>query len=93
MLLGKLIKELRDESNAVETVIALGDLGLLLRVEKVAADNDLRFGEAVTRAVGQFTAHADADQWTQLMSVINRADDPGSAALKQMLNVALPHGG
>jgi len=90
MLLGTLLDKLRDETFAVETVINLGDLGLLLRVEKVAADHNLGFGEAVTQTVHNFTANADADQWVQLMSTINRADDPGSAALIQMLNVALP---
>ena len=90
MLLGTLLDKLRDETFAVETVINLGDLGLLLRVEKVAADHNLGFGEAVTQTVHNFTANADADQWVQLMSTINRADDPGGAALIQMLNVALP---
>jgi len=90
MLFGALLDKLNDETLAVETVISLGDLGLLMRVEKLAADNDLGFGEAVTHAVRNFTANADADHWVQLMSTVNRAEDPGAAALKQMLLVTLP---
>lgn len=90
MLLGTLLDQLKDEAFARETVINLGDLGLLLRVEKVATDKDLKFGEAVTHTVHNFTANADADHWVQLMSAVNQADDPGAAALKQMLEVALP---
>lgn len=92
MLLGKLLDSLGDETFAVETIIKLGDLGLLSHVEQIAANNDLSVGEVITQAVRQFAAHADADQWVQLMSLINKAEDPGSAALKQMLNVALPRG-
>lgn len=90
MLFGTLLEKLNDKAFAVETVINLGDLGLLVRVEKVATDNGLEFGEAITQTVHNFTANAGADQWVQLMSTINRAEDPGGAALKQMLEIALP---
>jgi hypothetical protein len=90
MMLGTLLDRLNDEAFAHESVLNLGDLGLLLRVEQVAADHGLKLGEAVTHAVHSFTANADADHWVQLMGAINQADDPGSAALKQMLEVALP---
>jgi len=91
MLFGTLLEKLSDEAFAVETVISLGDLGLLVRVEKIATDNGIRIGEAITQTVHTFTAKADADHWVQLMGTINRAEDPGGAALKQMLEIALPH--
>jgi hypothetical protein len=90
MLFGTLLEKLNDEAFAVEAVINLDDLGLLLRVEKVAAEHGLGVGEAITQAVHSFTATADADHWVQLMSTINQAEDPGGTALKQMLEVALP---
>jgi hypothetical protein len=90
MLLGTLLERLNDETFAHESVLNLGDLGLLLRVEQAAADEGLKLGEAVTQAVHRFTATADPDHWVQLMGAINQAEDPGSAALKQMLEVALP---
>jgi len=90
MLLGTILERLSDEAFAQESVLNLGDLGLLLRVEQAATDKGLRFGEVVTRAVHEYTANADADHWVQLMGAINKAEDPGSAALKQMLEVALP---
>lgn len=90
MLLGALLDQLSDETFALETVLNLGDLGLLLRVEQAAAQGGLGIGETVTQTVHNFTANADADHWVQLMSVINRADNPGAAALKQMLEIALP---
>ena len=91
MLLGALLEKLNDQAFAVEAVLSLGDLGLLMRVEKMAAENNLDVGEVVSQSVHNFTAHADADQWVQLMSVINRSDDPGGAALKRMLETALRH--
>lgn len=90
MLFGTLLEKLSDETFAVETVINLGDLGLLIRVEKVAADHGLRIGEAIIQVVHNFTATADADHWVQLMGTINRSEDPGGAALKQMLEISLP---
>ena len=91
MQFGALLEKLHDETFAVETMINLDDFGLLLRVKKVAADHGLGVGEAITQAVHNFTAIADADHWVQLMSSINQAEDPGGAALKQMLEFALPH--
>ena len=85
MLIGALLEKLSDEVFAIETLINLGDLGLLVRVEKVATES-----EAIIQTVHNFTAKADADDWMQLMSTINRAEDPGGAALKQMLEIALP---
>jgi hypothetical protein len=90
MLLGTLLDKLNDEAFAVETVLGLGDLGLVARVKNLAAEHGIGFGEVVTRTVHNFTANAGSDHWVQLMGTINRADDPGGAALKQMLEIALP---
>lgn len=90
MLFGALLEKLNDQAFAVETMINLDDLGLMLRVEKVAAVHGLEIGETITQAVHNFTATADADHWVQLMSAVNQAEDPGGSALKQMLEFALP---
>ncbi|HUS97256.1 MAG TPA: hypothetical protein VMX97_10985 [Hyphomicrobiaceae bacterium] len=90
MLLGSVLDRLSDESFALETLIGLDDLTLLARVKGLAADQDITIGEAIIQTVRRFTANADADHWVGLMSTINRTEDPGQAALRQMLEAALP---
>ena len=89
MELGTLLDKFNDEAFAQETMLRIGELGLIAKVNQVAAERGLAFGEVITHAVHSFTGHADSDHWMQLMSAINRTDDPGAAALKQMLEVAL----
>lgn len=90
MLLGTVLEKISNEAFALETVVRLGDFTLLSRLRSTAEAHDLTLGQAVTAAINGFNARADADSWLQLMSTINRADDPGGAALKLMLEVSLP---
>ncbi len=90
MLLGTILAQLSDETIALETVTGLGDLTLLAHLQNAADDQNQTLGAVITAAVNHFTANADSDQWVQLMSKVNQSDNPGGAALKQMLQMSLP---
>jgi hypothetical protein len=90
MLLGGLLNRLSDEAVALELLMDLDDLALLSRVQTAADAHGMTPGEVITSAVNHFTRHADSDRWLQLMTTINQSDNPGGAALKQMLGTELP---
>jgi hypothetical protein len=89
MVLGDLIRTLSDGGAAAEALIACGDLTLAVRVEDTAA----RFGEAMGDyaggAVRRFANMADDEDWLALVTALERADEPGHACLRHMLEWAL----
>lgn len=89
MLLGTLIRELEDETTAMETLVALGDLALLAKVESAAACDDLTPGAFAARAVAIFANSASDEDWVTLFGKLGRAEDPGAACLSQMLAFSL----
>lgn len=89
MLLGDLIARLEDEIVAMETLVSLGDLPLMMRVEAAAAARDLTVGEFAAEAVGLFSSQASDEDWLSLVGAMGQADDPGRACLKRMVEFAL----
>jgi hypothetical protein len=89
MLLGTVITHLQDEAVALDTLLAIGDLALLARVRDAAEVEGLALGEFISDAVGQFIQGADDEAWLALMTSASRAEDPGSAGLKCMLDHTL----
>lgn len=89
MLLGQVLERLGDETFAAETLVALGDLPLMVAVEEAGQ----RFGESApfyaAGATRRFAAFASDDDWLALMTALERADDPGAACLRQMLDWSL----
>ncbi len=85
MLLGQVLQQLGDEAIAAETLMAMGDLPLVVEVEAVGR----KYGENVPAyAVGamrRFEAFASDDDWLALMTALERADNPGAACLRHML--------
>ncbi len=90
MLLGTLIDQLSDEMVALQTLIDLQDLSVLARLNLVAEDHGLTLGETIIKAINTFSSNANPDSWAQLMSKLNSADDPGSVALKHILEEVFP---
>lgn len=89
MLLGTLIRDLEDETRAMETLVALGDLPLLAQVETAAARDGLTPGAFAAQAVAIFANSAGDDEWVSLVGKIGRAEDPGAACLSAMIAFAL----
>ena len=89
MLLGDVIAGLDDEAAAMETLVSLGDLALLRRVEEAAAEHALTPGEFAAQAVDTFSSRASDEDWVSLIGVMGRTADPGQACLKAMVEFAL----
>lgn len=89
MLLGDVIARLDDEAAALETLVGLGDLALLARVEAAAAEGSLTPGEFAAQAVEIFSSQASDEDWVSLVGVMGRTDDPGQACLRRMVEFAL----
>ena len=89
MQLGDLIRRLQVESVAADALSSLGDVTLLARVASMAARLEEDPGAYVAAGVGRFMAYADDETWLRLIGDVERADDPGAAALKRMVVWAL----
>lgn len=89
MQLGTLLARFDDKSVALETLLAMDDLPLMLRVQTAAEVAGTDVGAWAHEAVGRFIATADAERWLGLMTVCSNAADPGLAALRRMIEVAL----
>lgn len=89
MLLGDLIARFDDNAVAMETLLAIGDLSLVARVEEAAAREGVTPGEFAVSAGHRFCDGASDDDWVSLIGVMSRTDDPGTVCLKKMLEFAL----
>lgn len=85
MLLCDVIRQLEDESILTETVLRMGNLGLLTRLRERAAENDLSIGRYASWAVRTYADNAPPDEWMTLLGVLGRTDDPGAACLRRVL--------
>lgn len=89
MNLGTLMTHLSHETDAAAALDALGDLLLLQEVTAMGERHDEAPGEYVANASRRFAAQAGDEDWLALMTAMERADDPGRAALDRMLQWAL----
>ena len=90
MLLGTVISQMQDETVALDTLLALDDLVLLARVREAGDAHSVALGEYVSDAIGRLINRADDEAWMALMTAAARAEDPGGAGLKCMLEHDLP---
>lgn len=89
MHLGTLIARLESEDSAALALEALGDIVLFTAVSKAGARYEETPGAYVAGAVARFSDGAGDEDWVGLIGVIERAEDPGQAALVRMLRWAL----
>lgn len=89
MLLGDVIAGLDDEVHAMQTLIGLGDLALVVRVEQAATGEGLTPGAFAARAVQLFSSQASDEDWVSLIGVMGQTADPGQACLRKMVEFAL----
>ena len=71
----------------------LDDLALVRRASEAAREDALDLGSFVSIAVRRYLNQAPPDEWTSLMSAMERSDNPASALLKRALASALDHEG
>lgn len=83
MLLGDVIASLTDETTATQTILDLGDLGLLAEMRKRADENGVSLGAYAAWTVRTYADNASSDEWTSLIGALGRSDDPGVTCLRR----------
>ena len=83
MLLGDILTRLSDETTAVETILAYGDLMLLAAAKERAAADGLDLAACVTQTVQRYTHEASDEEWVTLLGLLNRSPNPGATCLKR----------
>lgn len=89
MLLGQVIRNLSDEATAAETLLSLGDLALVARIETVRGAHNETAGAYAANAVARFADAAGDEDWLALMNRLERSDDPAAACLHMMIDWSL----
>ncbi|TPN51515.1 hypothetical protein [Mesorhizobium sp. B1-1-7] len=89
-MLGNLIASLEDPRVAMGLVEAFDEPVLLTRLAAAAEASGRLPAEIVGSAVRNFLDTASDDHWTQLIGLMNRAKDPGLAAMRAILEKSLP---
>ena len=89
-MLGSLVASLDDPIVAMNLAAALDEPALFARLAAVADAAGLLPADLMASAVRNFLETAANDHWVQLIGIMNRAEDPGLAALRAILTKALP---
>jgi hypothetical protein len=89
-VLGKLIDSLDDPVVAMNLVAALADPELEARLANAAEAEGRPIADVVATIVRNFLNAASDDHWVRLIGIMNRAKDPGLAALRAILASELP---
>lgn len=89
MHLGALIARLENENDAAETMEALGDAVLYAEASAAAQRYGESPGEYLAASVGQYAAEAGDEEWLGLVAAMERAADPGRAAIVRILKWAM----
>ena len=89
-MLGNLIASLDDPKVAMNLLAALDEPALLMRLAVAAEESGRPPVDIVGSVVRNFMETAPDDLWTQLIGIMNRAEDPGLTAMRAILEKALP---
>lgn len=89
MHLGEVMRGLEHDGDAAAALAALGDIVLLAEVQAMATAYDEEPGEYVANASRRFALSASDETWLALMTAMERAADPGKAAVAHVLRWAL----
>jgi hypothetical protein len=90
IMLGALIASLDDPKVAERLLGALDSPVLSRRLGEAAAREGAVVAQVMASAVRYFLETASEDHWVQLIGIMNRAEDPGLAAIRAILAKALP---
>lgn len=85
MHLGSIMEHLREEGAAAEALLALGDIVLIAEVDRVRRQHDEDVGEYVTGAVQRFANLGSSEDWLQLMTRMEKSENPAATCLAMML--------
>jgi hypothetical protein len=90
IMLGKLMDSLDDPKVALGLIAAMNEPLLHARLAAAADTARRPPADVVASTVRGFLDCASDDDWVQLVGIMNRADDPGLAALRAILEKTLP---
>lgn len=85
MTLGDVLTHLRNDGEAAELILALGELSLLASARQRAEADGVDLATYARGAVQRYAAEASDDEWVSAMGALGRAFDPGMAFLKRAL--------
>ena len=88
-MFGTLVARLDDPDVAAAVVSAIADPRLTARLELTATEAGVPVADVMATAVRSFLDTASDDQFVQLIGAMNRAEDPGMAAVGLILRAAL----
>jgi len=89
-MLGNLIASLDDPNAAMAVIAAIDEPALVARLAAAADASGRSPADIVGSAVRNFLETATDDLWTQLIGIMNRAQDPGLSAMRAILEKTLP---
>lgn len=89
MQLGEIIRTFSEDVAANEALLALDDLSLFAQVKRTAERFDETTGEYAAGSVRRFANLASSEDWLGLMTIIERAKDPGTDCLGYMVKWSL----
>ena len=89
-MLGNLIASLDDAKVATGLLAALDEPTLVTRLNIAAGESGRLPADILRSAVRNFMESAPEDLWTQLIGIMNRAEDPGLTAVRAILEKTLP---
>lgn len=76
-------------AGGVEAWLDASDPGLAAQAREASHSAGLTVAEFVESAVAEFVNQADDERWTQLISAVQGAEDPGLAAMASLLKARL----
>ena len=89
MLLGTIMTQLQDEQSAAATLISLGDLVLVARVEAARLPHGETVGEYVSGAAQRFASAGTDEDWLALTTALERSHTPAATCLETMVRWSL----
>jgi hypothetical protein len=88
MLLGDLLSRFDDETVAAETILRVGDLGMIAAMRRNAEAVGLTLGAYAAQTMRRYADTASEEEWTTLIGLLRRAEDPGAVCLKRAFTQA-----
>jgi hypothetical protein len=89
MLLGTIMKQLQDEQMAAQTLLSLGDIVLVARVEAARLPHGETVGEYVAGAAQRFANAGTDEDWLALTTALERSHTPAATCLESMVRWSL----
>lgn len=89
-MLGNILRSLTDPAVAEAALLQLDNAAIVHQVRDDAGAMGITVGDFVARAVRHVLDHAGEEVWLSLLGAMARTPEPGAAALRIILNRALP---